>query len=491
MVSTLLISASIHCLWKTTYYTLLTTSSPHISKMCYIRVVHFTRCDTRRPAIINIATGDTIYHPLEPPAPCEHHDQFLSAECPYHGACCTPGQIHVCNAKGPQDVCRGWQAYHEIISPGYMHSSGLFSVMQLIPNWDELEMNTDLYAYEEDIRGQFFDLGAHMYEVAKRAAFIVNYLLTSETYSAEEEADMVEEHGDFYNEWITARDELAEQTEAWEILASVGCMEVCPAQLLNAHPWSEVFQECLDKQIGFPQFPGVPFSWMENIERQDEILRRHPQFSQYRVPRPQPSRADQLWQSPAPPQRSNPEGQHQAEVPNEPYPGEWAPILSQVTAQEGSSASQNAASLSSSGADAPEWVIPYGQEPEMNWNEISWDGPATFIDTPLVSPHTFVQAPVEEAMDILVSPLDVTFTDIPVNPFDDEFEVDWYADEHESAVDEELAVLQYLHVEIPAEEINFEFIPSKTVSKLKRRWSELDVVNGGAEDAMVKRSRTI
>jgi hypothetical protein len=127
----------------------------------------------------------------------------------------------------------------------------------------------------------------------------------------------------------------------------------------------------------------------------------------------------------------------------------------------------------------------------MNWNEISWDGPATLIDSPLVSPRNFVQAPVEEAMEIAVSPLDVTFTDIPGNPFDDEFEVDWYADEHESGVDEELAFLQYLHVEAPVEENNFEFIPSRTVSKLKRRWGELDVVEGGTEGVMAKRSRTI
>ncbi|KAM0190998.1 hypothetical protein ACHAPI_009061 [Fusarium lateritium] len=460
--------------------------------MCYIRVVHFTRCDTRRPAIINIATGETVYHPFETPAPCEHHDMFLGAECPYHGACCTPGQIHICNAKGPGDICRGWQTYHEIINPGYMHSSGLLSVMQLIPDWDEIEINTDMYAYEEDIRCQFFDLGAYMYEVAKRAAFIVDYLLMIETYSPAEEAELVEEHGDLYNEWIVARDELAEQTESWEILASVGCMEVCPAQLLSAHPWSEVFQECLDKRVGFPQFPGIPFSWLENIERQDEILCRHPQFSQYRVPRPQSSRADQLWQSPAPPQRLNPTGQHQVEVRNDPYPGEWDSIMAQVAEQEDSPSSQDTASSSSSGKDAPGWVIPYGEEPEMDWREISWDGPTMFIDSPPASPLTFVQASVEEAMEIALSPLDITLTDdIPGNPFDDEFEVDWHPDEHEFVTDEGLAVLQYLHVEAPVEEQISKLIPSKTASKLKRRWSEMDVTNGGKEEVHVKRSRTI
>jgi hypothetical protein len=148
--------------------------------------------------------------------------------------------------------------------------------------------------------------------------------------------------------------------------------------------------------------------------------------------------------------------------------------------------------VSSSGKDAPEWVIPYGQEPEMNWKEISWDGPTTLIISPLVSPRAYVQAPVEGATDIDVSPLDVTFTDdMPGNPFDDEFEVDWYANEHEPAMDEELAVLQYLRVEAPAEEHNFEFVPFETVSKLKRRWSELDVTNGGEEEVLAKRSRTI
>ncbi|KAF4993592.1 hypothetical protein FGRMN_6310 [Fusarium graminum] len=457
--------------------------------MCYIRVIHFTLCDTRRPAIINIATGNTVYHPLEPPEPCEHHDIFFGADCPYHGTCCTPGQIRVCNVKGPGDVCRGWQAYHEVIDPGYMHSDGLLAAMQPIPDWDIIETNSDLYFYEEDIRNQFFDLGAHMFEVARRAAFIVEFLLESETYSPEEEACLVEEHGELYVEWITARDQMIEQTEIWELLASVGCMEVCPAQLLTAHPWYEVFKECVDRQAGFPQFAGIPFVWLENVERRHEILNHHPQFSWPNIPEPQPARVDHLWQSPAPPQRWEPVIQRPAQDPDVPYPGEWAPIFSDLHSRRSSSSSRDAATWTSNGRDVPPYLVPYREEPDMGFMEICWDAPAALADSPLQSPFTMDDAYCHEIYEGVVSPRDVTFTNyMPGNPFNDEFETEWEAN-YELVGPEEVAVFQYLRVEAPSEKNELHCVSSETALRLKRRSSKFHVANGEGE-VQVKRRRT-
>ncbi|KAF5532901.1 hypothetical protein FNAPI_12821 [Fusarium napiforme] len=365
--------------------------------MCYIQVIHITRCETRRPAVINTTTGKTVYHPLEPPGVCEHKRPFGDATCHYHGDCCSPGQIFLCNAKDPRDMCRGRQAYHINIHPNYMYESGVLHQMEPIEDWQALEMNTDVFAYEEDIRYQFMEAGALMYELEKDAEKIVEYILHHQTSCPEEEAELFLEHGDLYDMWSEAHHQFVGLKEAWEILANVGCMEVCPSSLLRVHPWRECFQECPTLQKGFPQFTYVPFSWLGNVERQDDLLRRHPYYSQYQPPpRPEPRvKDDALWTAPAPygvnPGFSkktfsrDPKVQEVLEVL--PYPGEWAEVFEDKARREAEIEAEPTSISSSSGPEIPPWLIPYGKEPDMGWKDIDWYHCTTIIERPM-SPKT-------------------------------------------------------------------------------------------------------
>nr|RBQ91596.1 hypothetical protein FVER53263_01787 [Fusarium verticillioides] len=369
--------------------------------MCYIQVIHITRCETRRPAVINTTTGKTVYHPLEPPGICEHKRPFGDATCHYHGDCCSPGQIFFCNAKDPRDMCRGRQAYHINIHPHYMYESGVLHQMEPIEDWQALEMNTDVFAYEEDIRYQFMEAGALMYELEKDAEKIVEYILHNQTSCPEEEAELFLEHSDLYEMWSEAHHQFVGLKEAWEILANVGCMEVCPSSLLRVHPWRECFQECPTLQKGFPQFTYVPFSWLDNVERQDDLLRCHPYYSQYQPPaRPEPRiKDDALWTAPAPygvdPGFSektfarDPKTQEGFEVL--PYPGEWAEVFEdkarRIAQMKAEIEAEPTSISSSSGPEIPPWLIPYGQEPDMGWKDIDWHHCTTIIERP-TSPKT-------------------------------------------------------------------------------------------------------
>ncbi|KAG9499691.1 hypothetical protein J7337_008150 [Fusarium musae] len=369
--------------------------------MCYIQVIHITRCETRRPAVINTTTGKTVYHPLEPPGICEHKRPFGDATCHYHGDCCSPGQIFFCNAKDPRDMCRGRQAYHINIHPHYMYESGVLHQMEPIEDWQALEMNTDVFAYEEDIRYQFMEAGALMYELEKDAEKIVEYILHNQTSCPEEEAELFLEHSDLYEMWSEAHHQFVGLKEAWEILANVGCMEVCPSSLLRVHPWRECFQECPTLQKGFPQFTYVPFSWLDNVERQDDLLRCHPYYSQYQPPpRPEPRiKDDALWTAPAPygvdPGFSektfarDPKTQKGFEVL--PYPGEWAEVFEdkarRIAQMKAEIEAEPTSISSSSGPEIPPWLIPYGQEPDMGWKDIDWHHCTTIIERP-TSPKT-------------------------------------------------------------------------------------------------------
>ncbi|KAF4958489.1 hypothetical protein FGADI_2413 [Fusarium gaditjirri] len=478
--------------------------------MCYIQVIHITRCETRRPAIINTTTGETVYHPLEPPGNCEHHRPFGDSICHYHGDCCSPGQIFFCNAKGPRDICRGRQAYHINIHPHYMYKSGVLHQMEPIEDWRALEMNTDAFAYEEDIRYQFFEAGALMYELEEDADKLVEYILRNDTSSPEEEAELFIEHGDLYQMWTEAHHQFVGLMEAWEILANVGCMEVCPSSLLRVHPWRDCFQECKMLQKGFPQFNGLPFSWVDNLDRQDHILQYHPYYSQCRLPRPDPPREDDtLWTSPTPygirPTFSettfarDPEVQEEIEVL--PYPGQWAEVfedkarrLAQVEAEP--SRQHNSSPSSSSGPEIPPWVIPYGKEPDMGWKDIDWHNCTTTIERPM-SPKTLpreravqrVTPPKDSYMsprDVPRSPTPLTYKEeservippwktqtiskevLPWDLFGDPIEAPWNG--YSFGGTEKSAEQEFLHVPSPVEEPRI--IAPKAKQSLKRKSEE-------------------
>ncbi|QGI66286.1 hypothetical protein CEK26_010239 [Fusarium fujikuroi] len=487
--------------------------------MCYIQVVHITRCETRRPAIINTTTGKTVYHPLEPPGICEHHRPFGGATCHYHGDCCSPGQIFFCNAKGPRDICRGRQAYHINIHPHYMYESGVLHQMEPIEDWEALEMNTDVFAYEEDIRYQFFEAGALMYELEQDAEKIVEYILRNRTSGPEEEAELFLEHGDLYEMWSEAHHHFVGLMEAWEILANVGCMEVCPSSLLRIHPWRDCFQEYSTLQKGFPQFSYLPFAWVENVERQDDILRWHPYYSQCQIPpRPEPSiKDDALWTSPAPygfnpgfPERIFPRAPEvQQQIGALPYPGEWTEVFEDRARRMAQIDSEPTSLSSSSGPEIPPWVIPYGQEPDMGWKDIDWHNCTAIIEPPM-SPKSLpregvvqrVMPPKDSYMnpsDVPASPAVLPYREetkrvstpwrtqpaskevIPGNLFGDPLEAPWNG--YSFTGTEKSAEQKFLHVPLPVEEPR---IITPQVKKGLKRKSEEDL-----DGAIEKRSKGV
>ncbi|KAF4443495.1 hypothetical protein FACUT_1312 [Fusarium acutatum] len=474
--------------------------------MCYIQVIHITSCETRRPAIINTTTGKTVYHPLEPPRNCEHKRPFRDATCYYHGDCCSPGQIFFCNAKDPRDVCRGRQAYHINIHPHYMYESGVLHQMEPIEDWEALETNTDVFAYEEDIRYQFFEAGALMYELEQDAERLVEYILRNQTSCPEEEAELFLEHGDLYEMWSEAHHHFVGLMEAWEILANVGCMEVCPSSLLRVHPWRDCFQECPTLQKGFPQFGCLPFAWVDNVDRQDDILRWHPYYSQYQTPpRPESSiKDDALWTSPAPygidpgffetTFARDPEVREEIEVL--PYPGEWAEVFDDKARRMARIEAEPTSLSSSSRPEIPPWVIPYGQEPDMGWKDIDWHNCTTIIEPPTCPktlPHERVvqrvMPPKESYMhprDVPKSPTALPYKEetlrvspsrrtepiskevIPGNLFGDPLEAPWNG--YSFTGTEKPAEQEFLHIPSPVEEL--QIIAPKAKKSLKRKREE-------------------
>ncbi|KAF9768331.1 hypothetical protein IL306_014399 [Fusarium sp. DS 682] len=425
--------------------------------MCYIQVIHMTACDTRRPAIINTITGETVYHPLEPPQHCEHYHRRRSSPCPYHGDCCSPGQIFICDAQGPRDQCRGSQAYHLIVHPYYKYTSGLLHQMEPIVDWNRLEERTDIYAYEEDIRCDFFDLGALMFELADDGNNIVEYLMGNLAKDHEEEVDLFLEHGELYEQWTETCEQFIANQEAWEGLAGAGCMEVCPAWLRQVHPWTGCFQPCPVWQREFRQFEGIPFSFVENVENQDGILRFHPYYAQSRSPR-QAVRREAPWRSPARPHERSPEVEERIRLQNERYPGQWGVVFDEIARRQQTEAEN-------SGPKTPSWLIPYGEESEMDWKDIDWKPQPAPIRDPPLSPRTIPcegkVTRVEPLRDSYIDPKEVAAVDM----FGDNPEVsagDLFA-RTEQPAEQEIPQVTFLK--------GFQNIANEALKTLKRRRS--------------------
>ncbi|KAL6918186.1 hypothetical protein FSST1_009681 [Fusarium sambucinum] len=470
--------------------------------MCYANVFHFTHCDTQRRAIINPANGATAFHPFELPQQCIHGivklptpaDPEAAAPCPSHGTCCQAGVVYVCDKKDdPETECHVWQFNHRTMEPKLLEIYRSQLLPMTADDWKKAPRMSDKFAYEEDIRIEFFDAGVEMIRLASMGRHIVENFSQNEVLvdGAElEERDFLL-HGEKYWDWLVARKELIQLTEAWEKLASVGCMEVCPAKLHAVHPWMKYAFAGWDKRqpVDFPQFPGIPFAFLDNIDHQDDLLRWHPYYARRDMPST-PTVVDCFWTSPSIPLRHNPELALLLQMTDNDtdWPGEWCGIMRKAKNptmairyfdEEGPchtthgdwggdsplsvpSSRPRTLSTHSSGPRTPPWAIPYGQEPPFDWKEIHWDRPATLVESPAVGPKT-IPARAEQISSV---------------PYDDRMEANMFLFE------------QFVGVEEPA---NREFLSVSVTDDeetLKRRRSGNDLDDEEAEMQTAKRPRT-
>ncbi|OBS23373.1 hypothetical protein FPOA_03922 [Fusarium poae] len=466
--------------------------------MCYITVYHFTHCNTQRRAIINPITGATVFHPFEQPQQCMHGiiklpppaDPNAGAPCPVHGTCCHVGQAFVCEGKDmTKEKCLGWQTHHRVMEPRMLEVYGTQLQPVTAEDWRvmQLKPETESFSYDEDIRIQFFDAGAKMYELAQMGRHLVQTLSQHERSNNGaklEERDFLL-HGEHYWYWMVARKELLQLTEAWENLASVGCMEFCPSKLVKVHPWMKyAFAGWNERQpVHFPQFPGIPFAFLDNIDRQEELLRWHPYYARRDMPST-PNVVDCFWSSPSVPQRYNPELALHIEQKERDmsWPAEWYGIMRGVRISlpirshdddgpchttVGDWGTASSPSTHSSGPRTPPWAIPYGEEPDFEWDEIHWDQRATFAESPAVSPGT-IPASVEEISSV---------------PYDDRMEANLYQFERFIGT-EERADREFLSVSVSDDDSDGE------EKGLKRRRSEDDQVGEESGMSPTKRCRT-
>ncbi|KAF4979118.1 hypothetical protein FZEAL_4608 [Fusarium zealandicum] len=393
--------------------------------MCLTIIAHFTRCDTRRPVLINAETGASVFHPLETPAPCEHLQlpRARYAQCPIHGECCHVGKIEMCTAHSPDDMCYGWQPYHLVVPPGYMEASGLLPHLKPIDDWNTLDVDhEDFQGGDMDIRRDFFNLGAGLYEYARRGESIVDYLLGGNTDSPEQEEYLVRQHGSLYSEWTDMFQKMSEARVDWENLARVGCMEACPAQDRAHHPWETVFQDCPKEYRGFPMFKGIPFCWLENIERQDDILRFHPYYSPLST---RISESDRLWLSQG--------------VPSYRVDSDWGRFMDDVIPHP--LLDDPSSERPWVRSNIPPWELDTSlvEEEDIEFRDVDWTGPAMTRPSPIQSPRGTIVAPPEASGYLFPLSMESTsLTESPVDsqedPFGDTYEAEWYALDEEDLV---------------------------------------------------------
>ncbi|KAJ4139791.1 ferric-chelate reductase Frp1 [Fusarium equiseti] len=467
--------------------------------MCYTSVLHFTHCDTRRPAVLNPETGLTLFHPLEPPQPCKHAHPLVPG-CPYHGSCCTPRQkFHCSKIRNPQMACMGGQVYHQVVDP-----RSLDSYDKLLPitadDWEDMVKPTQGLEYEEDIRREFFNAGARMHELATTALKTIKYFYQNASFpnvAQMEERDFLF-HGEVYWKWMVAREELFQLTEAWESRASAGTMEVCPASLLEEHPILSNFPRAPWTHPGFPQFASLPFTTTQTFKGLENVLRWHPFYTTMHNKPSAPSTVAQRSRSPARPQDSNTDIIRRVENANRPWPGEWEGIIptecKDLPLRDWVPVSATSSMIPVPGSDLdalspgpqiPPWVIPYGEEPDMGFKKvIPWDQPATFIESPPVSPRSIPYPRVIPATPDVTEA--VAILEINSMPYDDEGRSEpAYPDDggwSEYVAVEGQATRDFLCVSIPE-------TPSDRDSELKR--NDDDERNEGWSDYIGAEERAV
>lgn len=203
-----------------------------VSSMCLLVITHQTKCETRRPVVVNVESDYTIFHPYERPPPCRHQEiKSEQPRCPSHGACCTYLRWRICCATGENPKCDRWEILHMVIS-GYHERtmlSGLAKQQHLSIKSMISSRAPDCY---RKLRLKFFDTGAAVAHWAHAANKLGNLIYDDSV--SEDSKDIARDRFEMvFEEWQRNVESLDKLTSLWDSNAGIGTMEtrIAPIRL--------------------------------------------------------------------------------------------------------------------------------------------------------------------------------------------------------------------------------------------------------------------
>ncbi|KAF7555566.1 hypothetical protein G7Z17_g2043 [Cylindrodendrum hubeiense] len=231
--------------------------------MCLTVVAHYTKCETRRRAIINPDSGYAIYHPLEPPPPCRHQRPDAAFKyCSSHGTCCTQQKWQFCYSKTITPVCFAWQTLHMILSEPCKGR-----IIPDIAKSVELSQRgfpfTDKHDRYGRIRHDFFNAAANVARWVDEANLIGNEI-HKEPSSQDQHMRLWMRFKEVLRQWEHHYAALKQLTNLWNGCAEDDMIELCPSNLFEFHAFSGFFQNA-----PAPYFEIVlaPYRWRRVLEQ--------------------------------------------------------------------------------------------------------------------------------------------------------------------------------------------------------------------------------
>ncbi|KAH6996016.1 hypothetical protein BKA56DRAFT_609293 [Ilyonectria sp. MPI-CAGE-AT-0026] len=209
--------------------------------MCLCVITHQTKCETRRPVVVNVDSDYTIFHPYERPPPCRHQ-QIMSEQprCPCHGACCTHLKWRICSATGENPKCDRWEMLHMVIS-GYHERTMLSGLAKQQHLSIKSKISTKAPDCFRKLRHKFFDTGAAVAHWAHAANKLGNLIYDDSV--SEDSKDIARDRFEMvFEEWQRNVESLDNLTSLWDSNADIGTMEACASNRLELHPYAWYYQ---------------------------------------------------------------------------------------------------------------------------------------------------------------------------------------------------------------------------------------------------------
>lgn len=212
-----------------------------VSRMCLSVITHQTKCETRRPVVVNVESDYTIYHPFERPPPCRHQQTMCEVpRCPSHGPCCTHRRWRICSATGDDPACDRWQTIHMVIS-GYHERTFLSALAKQQRLSTKCQISGNAPDRYRKLRHRFFDAGAAVAHWAHAANKLGNLIYKDSV--SEDRKDIARSRFEtVFDEWQRNVESLNKLTSLWDSNAGVGMMEACASNKLELHPYAWYYQ---------------------------------------------------------------------------------------------------------------------------------------------------------------------------------------------------------------------------------------------------------